>query len=170
MTESTSSSSNADGDALAGVRGQFAPDVVGADERLRGRAVDQHREADRARASEIFEGIDGGGDGPSGVEDVVDEDDDPPVHRSARDTGPADGERRPGAEIVAVHRDVEFAGGHLRAVLGLGDDRGQPRQGTPRVGMPNRSSPSVPWFRSRISCAIRDNARVMSSPDQMTRA
>ena len=47
--------------------------MVRADGQFPVAAVDQHREADDARAAEVDDRVEGGADGPAGVQDVVDQ-------------------------------------------------------------------------------------------------
>ena len=42
--------------------------------------------------------------------------------------------------------------------------------GTPRVGMPSRTTSSLPWLRSRISCAMRVSDRATSESESTWRA
>ncbi|GAB7189770.1 hypothetical protein NUM3379_04760 [Kineococcus sp. NUM-3379] len=94
--------------------------MVGADGQLAVAAVHEHREAHDPGAAEVGDGVEGGADGAPGVQDVVDEDDHPVVEAAGGQLG---GQQRAGgvpAQVVAVHRDVEGAGGDLGAV-GVGD-------------------------------------------------
>ena len=116
-----------DADLLGGGGGQVLADVVGADGQFPVAAVDQHGEADDARAAEVDDGVQGGADGAAGVEDVVDQHHDLVVDAGARQLG---GVRRAGGlvrEVVAEHGDVELADdrGGVHGGIGGGDLGGE---------------------------------------------
>ena len=81
-------------------------DVISADRKLAMAAINQDRELDRPWPAEVGEGIEGRPDGPSRIENVVDEDDDLVVH-AAGQFGATHRPDAPKAKIVAVHRGVE---------------------------------------------------------------
>ena len=123
-TSSTPSHScDAHADALARRRGQVLADVVGPDGQLAVAAVHEDRELHRRRPPVVEEGVDGGADGASRVEDVVDEDDRGAVDGERQVGVLDDGLRRAGddahraarGDVVAVEGDVEVAGGVLPA-------------------------------------------------------
>ena len=62
---------------------QLEPDDVAADRQLAMAPVHQHRQADRCRAAQVADGVEGRADGPAGEQDVVDQ----------HDVGPLDVER-----------------------------------------------------------------------------
>src|SRR5262245_30864015 len=96
-------------------------------------AVDEHDQLNRARTTKIDERVEGCANRPSGIEHVVDEQDQLAVYGERNlglpdDRLRADGGRRVAAEVVAVERDVERAARHVVAgdvVNGFGD---APRQ------------------------------------------
>src|SRR5260370_30239300 len=68
-----------DAHAFGAAGGKVATDEVGPHRKLAVSAIHEHSQLHRARAADVAEGVEGGADGSSGVEDVVDEDDDLPV-------------------------------------------------------------------------------------------
>ncbi|GMA85112.1 hypothetical protein GCM10025868_03620 [Angustibacter aerolatus] len=105
--------------------GRFLPTWSARIGRLAVAAVDQHGEADGARAADVLQGVERGADGAPAVEDVVDQHDRAAVDAALGDLGALEGADRVRAQVVAVHRDVERAPGHLGA-LDVGDPAGQP--------------------------------------------
>jgi len=98
------------------------PGEVGPDRQLAMAAVDQDDQADLRGPAEVADRVEGGSDGPAGVEDVVDEDDLRAVDGEG-DLGPAEhGPAVAVAEVIAVERDVERPDGHRAA-----DEALQPR-------------------------------------------
>ena len=66
----------------------LAPDAVGAlRDALAVTPIDQHGQPHGARAPEVGEGIERGADGPTGIEDVVHQDDDLAVDPRGWDVG-----------------------------------------------------------------------------------
>ena len=97
-------------------------DVVGPDRQLAVAAVDEDREPDRLRPTEVDERVHRGADRPARVQDVVDEDDRPAVDVERQLRALDDrllGDQR---EVVAVEGDVERADRDLDALV-LGDRR-----------------------------------------------
>ena len=96
-----------DPDDLLAARRDVLADVVGPDRQLAMAAVDEDRQADRARTAEVDERVHRRADRPAGVQDVVDEDD-RRVVEVERQVGALDdrlgGHER---EVVPVERDVE---------------------------------------------------------------
>ena len=85
-------------------------------------AVDEDGEPHGSRAAELGERLQGGADGPAVEQDVVDEHDDLVVDPAGRDVGAGQRADRLVAQVVAVHRHVEAADGHVGALdLGHGD-------------------------------------------------
>src|SRR5690606_322393 len=95
---------------------QVLADVVRADGQLAVPAVDEDGELDPGRAAEVVDRVEGGADRAPGVEDVVDEDDGGAVDPAGGQLGAEQGAGGLGAQVVAVHRDVERA--ELRAAAG----------------------------------------------------
>jgi hypothetical protein len=94
--------------------------VVGADGQFTVATVYQDGEPDNARAAQVYEGVEGGADGPARVEDVVDEHHDFVVDARCRELG---GKRSPGRlalEIVTEHGDVQLAGNVFGLHTGIG--------------------------------------------------
>src|SRR3954470_14446288 len=95
---------------LLGARGgHVLADVVGADRQLPVASVDQDRELHRPRPAEVAQRVQRRADRAPGVQDVVDEDDEPAVdararqHRGLQRADPAQ------PQVVAVERDVDGA-------------------------------------------------------------
>ena len=151
------------------LRGRDAlADVVGLDRELAVAAVDEDREADRARPAEVDDAVERGADGAAGVEDVVAEDDRPSVQVEVDLRLLDQGLRRDRREVVAVERDVERA--DREALSGTSPPDAPPgaaASGTPRVRMPTRASPGRSFWRSAISCAIRSIMRRMRSASRI---
>ena len=99
-------------------------DVVGADRQLPVPAVDQHGQTDRAGSAELGQRVERGADRPAVEQHVVDEDDDLVVDAPAGHHGVLQGAGRPAAQVVAVHRDVQRADGHVGAGLDAADPLG----------------------------------------------
>ena len=78
-------------------------------------AVDEHAEEDPLGAAEVGELVEGGADGPAGVEDVVHDDDGAAVERAGQVRLPDHGADADGLEVVAIEGDVELAARHLHA-------------------------------------------------------
>jgi hypothetical protein len=99
-------------DVLGARRGNRPADEVGGDRQLAVAAVDQHGEPDRARPAVVHQRVERGAHRPAGVEHVVDQADGLVVDR-LRQVGRAQHRllvrRPPGADVVAVERDVERA-------------------------------------------------------------
>ena len=88
-------------------------------------AVDEHGEPDRLRPAEVDEGVHRRPDRPTGVEDVVDEDDRRSVEVERQVRALDDGLLGDEREVVAVERDVERADRDVDALV-LGDRGGDP--------------------------------------------
>ena len=100
--------------ALVARRGEVLADVVGADRQLAVAAVDEDREPHGAGPAELGERVEGGADRATGVEHVVDEDDDLVVDATGGDARAVRRAHRVAAQVVAVERDVELADGDRR--------------------------------------------------------
>ena len=87
--------------------------------------VDQHGQLDRARPAEVAQRVQGGPDGAAGVEDVVDEHDQPAVHPAGRLLGRLQRPHAAQPQVVPVQGDVERADRHVDALEGA-DAGGQP--------------------------------------------
>jgi hypothetical protein len=96
-------------------------DEVRADGQLAVAAVDQHRELDPGRAAEVAEGVQGGPDGPAGVQDVVYQDDGASLDAFGREVGALQRAGRVQPQVVAVHGHVQRADRDVGAL-----DRGDP--------------------------------------------
>ena len=106
---------------------QVLADEVGPDRQLAVAAVDQHGELDGLGPAEVVEGVERGADRAAGEQHVVDQHDDLAVD-VVGDLGVLERAGGLEAQVVAVHRDVERAGGDLAALdLGhaLGDAAGE---------------------------------------------
>ena len=82
----------------------------------------QDRETDRSGPAQLRQGVEGGADGPAGVEHVVDEHDDLVVDPGLGDAGAVCRPRRLATQVVAVQCHVELADRHGDAFHRL--DRG----------------------------------------------
>src|SRR5437667_4912599 len=106
---------------LAARGGDVLADVVGADRKLAMTPVDEDRELDRLRPSEVDERVHSGADGPAGEEHVVDEKDALALD-GERDVRPVDHRiLNAPVEVVAVERDVDDAERDGRTGLDLAD-------------------------------------------------
>src|SRR6185437_393209 len=94
--------------AVSGLDG--AADEGGFDWQFAVAAVDEREQLHAARASVIEERVEGGADGASGVEHVVDQDDVASGDIEADGTGNHGGARAVGGKIVAIEADIEHAG------------------------------------------------------------
>ncbi len=129
-----------DPDDLLARRRDVLADVVGPDRQLAMAAVDEHREADRLRSTEVDEGVHRRPDRPTGVEDVVDEDDRRAVEVERQVRALDDrllGDER---EVVAVERDVERPDRDVDALV-LGDRRRRSDGRAGRLGAGSRRGP-----------------------------
>ena len=86
-------------------------------------AVDQHRELDGVWSSQVVQGVHCGAHGPTGVEDIVDENDVAARHVDGYRSRRYFGRVHFHVQVVAVHGDVQLAQGRL-AALDLGDGAG----------------------------------------------
>ena len=102
-----SSSDEAHLDVLTARGGHVLADVVGAQRQLAVAAVDEHGELHGAGPADVAQRVQGRADGPTGIEDVVDEDDQSVVDAALGDRGVLQRPRRLDVEVVAVERDVE---------------------------------------------------------------
>ena len=94
-------------DVLAARGGHVLADVVGAQRQLPVATVDEDRQLNRAGPADVAECIQGRAHRASGVEDVVDEDDQCLVDAALRDGRVLEGPRWLEVEVVAVERDVQ---------------------------------------------------------------
>ena len=132
---------------------------VGADRQLAVAAVDQHGEPDGAGPADVVDRVEGGPDGAPGEQHVVDEHDDLAVDAAVRDLGRQQGAGRAHPQVVAVHRHVERADGH---VAGPRPRRSARRCGGP-AGRRGWGCPAGPG-RRRPCCARGSRARCGSAP------
>ena len=100
-------------------------DVVGPDRQLPVTAVDQDGQLHRPRPPQVAERVQRRAHRPARVQDVVDQDDDLAVDAGRRHVGVTQRPRRAQPQVIAVHGDVEGAGGGGTA-LDLGQPLGQP--------------------------------------------
>ncbi len=117
-----------DPDLLGGGGGEVLADVVRADGQFPVAAVDQHRKADDARAAEVDDRVEGGPDGPAGVQDVVNQHHNLVVDAGAGKLG---GVRRAHGlvrEVVAEHGHIQLADdrGGVHGGIGGGNFGGEP--------------------------------------------
>src|SRR4029453_11976414 len=99
----------ADLDVLAARGGHVLADVVGAQRQLPVAAVDEDRELHSAGPTDVTQRVQGGAHGATGIEDVVDEDDQCVVDAALRNRGVLQRPGRLDVEVVAVERDVQRA-------------------------------------------------------------
>lgn len=108
---------------------QVLADVVRADGEFAVPAVDEDGELHRRGPADVRDGFEGRADGASRVEHVVHQDDDGAVDPARGDVGGLQHPDGLGAQVVAVHRDVEGSGRDVRPA-GLGQGVAEPvRQG-----------------------------------------
>lgn len=84
-------------------------------------SIDQDRESNRSGPSEVVEGVERRSDGSAGVEDVIDEHDDP-VSDVVRQGGFGEFSHGVGSEIIPVQSDVERSDRNVSS-FDLGDQR-----------------------------------------------
>ena len=93
---------------------QILADVIGADRQLAMAAIDQHRELNPRRSAEGADRVHRRAAGAAGKENVVDDDDGPPSSGSGSCEARTIGSSARVPDIVAMHRDIDHAGGDLR--------------------------------------------------------
>jgi hypothetical protein len=96
-------------DPLIPAKVNALPNDIGVDRQLATAPVDEHRQSDARRATEVRQLVERGADRPASVQHVV-HDHDSRIVDVARDVGGADDRARTdGLEVVTVERDVECA-------------------------------------------------------------
>src|SRR5699024_7176792 len=102
-------------------------------------SVDEDGELYRTWPAEVTKSVQSGAYGTTGEEDVVDQNDDPVVEPTRGEFGPAKCTSGGQTQIVAVHGDVEGAGGNVE-ILHTTDASGQSvGEGDPARGATQKS-------------------------------
>src|SRR5699024_8104306 len=104
--------------------GEVLTHVVGTDGQFSVSSVDEDGELYRTWPAEVTKSVQSGAYGMTGEEDVVDQNDDPVVEPTRGEFGPAKCTSGGQTQIVAVHGDVEGAGGNVE-ILHTTDASGQ---------------------------------------------
>ena len=107
-----------DGDQFGFCRRHVFADVVGADWKLAVSAIDQHRELDGSRAAVSGCRIQSRAGSPSGIENIIDEDDIFPVDIKVDVARMNDRIRLNFGQIVAIERNIQFADRNRDALNG----------------------------------------------------
>ena len=122
-------------------------------------AVDQHGQLDAFGPAKVVERVHGRANGASAEKHVIDQHDGFAGHIEGNDCG-LDIGRDALVQVIAVHADVQAAGGH-RLAPNAGEQRAQAAcaKGTPPRWMPTSTTSLLVSLRSAISWAIRVRAR-----------
>ena len=151
-------------------RGQVLADVVGLDRQLPVTAVDEHRQLYRPWPAELTERVERGPHGATGEQARRRRA--PRASRRRRRRAPRCGQAGRGGRIRRSSRYIVMSSeptGTARfstALMRCASRRARP---TPRVGMPSSRTSAPPRVRSRISCAIRVRARLISGASSTSR-
>ena len=145
-------------------------DVVGADGQLAVSAVDEHRQLDDPRPAVLGQRVKRRPNRAAGEQHVVDEDDDRVVETGGGKARLLEGPDPAHPQIVPVHRGSIWPVGSETPSKASIRAASRRASGTPRVGMPSRTTSCPPEVFSSTSCAIRDRARESSPASRIVRA